>query len=858
METLGFTDKEPGYDYSVPSMPDSTFNLADAGDGSLENFFSRPVKIASYGWGTGTNLFETFNPWKLFWENPRVINRVTNYNLLRSKLCVKFVLNGNGFYYGRAIASYIPLHNQDFFTKDRAFFIEDVVEASQRPHIYLDPTNSQGGTMCLPFVLRTNAMDIPEAEWDDMGDIIIHGMQQLKHANDASGTVTVSVFAWAEDVSLSIPTANEPGALSPQAGELGSVPSNDEYGKGIISAPATFVAKAAGLLSQIPAIKPYATATQIGASAIASIARSFGFSRPIDIEPIRSYKPNYLGNMANANATDTSNKLTFDAKQELTVDTRTFGLDGTDEMAITSISTRESFLTQFSWPVSSSSETLLWNTEVNPVVWNELTVGENVEYHMPACCFAALPFRHWRGTMKYRFQVVASAFHKGRLKIVYDPSYPLTNEYNTNYVRIIDLAEERDFTCEVGWGQQYPFLQHRPMLNGSGEIFDTSALGADPAIFANGILSIYVVNELTVPNSIADNDIEINVFVKTGDDFEVINPDDQYTDNLSWYAPQSGELDYGAIFSQPIIEVETEIGDTEVVCTCCPGRRCTIHEVTPQAGELGNVPDSDNTTEENAPMQMQVDETMAPTDQLSSADNTHAVFFGDPVQSIRQVLKRYNYSRTTVPPTTGDGFIYWLNTINNFPLYRGYVSDGVDQALGPLDYNFVRMTMVNYYTPAYTCWRGGIRWKYHLLSDNSTEKSSLMVSRDTTSATSYSQQAAAIPDNNTGRNVVIQFLNGFLPTLHDGGHVTAAEQNPVVEAELPFHSPYRFFCGKQGILNLNLGVDSLFHRVIANVLKDDTSHTHLNSYVATAEDFTLGFYTGPPVAYYQPSPVPAS
>ena len=131
-QNVRFSDQTPQWDYTVDSMPDSTFRIADTDDASLENFFSRPIKIQSYNWGTGTNLFETFNPWQDFFENTRVINRITNYNLLRCKLKVRIMLNGNGFHYGRAIASYIPLHNLDEFTKDRAFFIEDVVEASQR------------------------------------------------------------------------------------------------------------------------------------------------------------------------------------------------------------------------------------------------------------------------------------------------------------------------------------------------------------------------------------------------------------------------------------------------------------------------------------------------------------------------------------------------------------------------------------------------------------------------------------------------------------------------------------------------------------------------------------------------------
>lgn len=837
--------------------------LADTTDDSLEDFFSRPIKIKSYDWGTGTNLFETFNPWKDFWENPRVINRVTNYNLLRCKMCVKFVINGNGFYYGRAIASYLPLHTADTFTKDRSFFIEDVVAASQRPHIYLDPTNSQGGSMCLPFIWPKNALDIPEAEWDDMGDIIIHGMQNLKHANDASGSVTVSVFAWAEDVHLSIPTANEPGALSPQAGELYVPQAGDEYGEGMISRPANAVAQAMGALSAIPSIAPYARATEIAANAVSRVASAFGFSRPTSMEEIAPYKPTFVGNMANANVSDTSNKLTFDVKQELTVDTRTMGLDGTDEMTIKSLGARESFLTQFSWPVAAATETLLWNSEVNPVIWNELNQAGRIEYHMPACCFAALPFRSWRGTMKFRFQIVCSAFHKGRLKIVYDPSFPLTNEYNTNYTRIVDLAEEKDLTVEVGWGQQTPFLDHRDMINGSGEIFDTAKLSGDPASFANGILSVYVVNDLTVPNSIADNDIEINVFVSMADDFEVINPDERYISELSWFQPQlvrpqAGELDCGGVFSTPIAEVEVQ---TNSKCVCCRGSETDVitGKYEPQAGEDGiNVPDADATTEENAPMQATVDESLAVT-HLDTTDNTMSVFYGDPVTSIRQVLKRYNYSRSYIPPDTADAaMVLWRLTLNNLPLYRGYAPDGIDDATGAINYNFNKVTAFNYFLPAYTCWRGGIRWKYFLNTDIPNRSNAMTVTRDTSPTTSYSNNTAILPSyDSVSQSTAAEFLTRLQPSLHDGGYVTPAGFNPVVEAEIPYHTNTRFSYGKQSTLNLNLGVDSEFHNVSSIFRSVGGGVTFLNAYQSVGEDFTLGFFTGAPVAYYQPTVVPA-
>lgn len=809
-QNVRFSDQTPQWDYVVDSMPDDTFRTADTDDATLENFFQRPVKIRSYNWATGTNLFETFNPWQDFFENPRVINRITNYNLLRCKLKVRIVLNGNGFHYGRAIASYIPLHTLDDFTKDRAFFIQDVVAASQRPHVYLDPTTSQGGTLTLPFVWYQNALKIPNQEWREMGDIIIHGMQNLKHANGAIDSVTVSVFAWAEEVSLSIPTANEPGSLSPQMGEIFIPQVKDEYGSGPISRPAGVIARAAGYLSNVPGIGKYARATQLAASAISSIATMFGYSRPVTLAEIQPYTPRFLSNMANTNVSDNSQKLTLDCKQELTIDPRVMGLGSTDEMTIKSIAQRESFLTQFGWAVADSSETLLWNSEVSPVLWNEL----NSELHFPACCFATLPFQRWRGTMKFRFQIVASSFHKGRLKITYDPSYPLTNEYNTNYTHIIDLAKERDFTIEIGWGQEKSMIGHRiPGLNTIP--WSTSALAADPNGLGNGIISVYVVNELTVPNSTANNDIEVNVFVSAGDDFEVFEPDSSTIQDLVWFAPQMGE-----IFTPQMAEM---------------------------TGDMSH-PDADLTKNEDEPMKLQASDTMAPN--LSDQDHTTCVYYGDPVTSLRQCLKRYNWHSAITPSFTKISFLTVRN--NDLPYYRGYAPGAVHQTIVPQDptpYNYCKMTLLNYVIPAFTCVRGSTRWKYMRTGGVNSETSLMQLRRVSVAKSGYTQaESTAVTQGSSSPSARIRQAGILIPHTWDGATATSTFQNPVVEAEMPFYTNVRFFPAKKANRTNSIPFNQ-FHELTTVWGTATAGNALIHSYVSVGEDFNLGFFTGAPVAY---------
>ena len=800
---MQFSDQTPQWEYSVDSAPDPTFGVADTNDADLGNFFSRPIKTQAFSWGTGTTLFETFNPWNDYFENPRVINRITNYNLLRCKLKVRIMLNGNSFHYGRAIASYTPNHLDDNFTMDRAFFIQDVVAASQRPHVYLDPTTSQGGTLTLPFVYKFNALSIPYQKWKEMGEIIIHGMQDLKHANGASDSVTVSVFVWAEDVQLSIPTASEPASLVAQAMPM-SAQAADEYGNGPISKPAGIIAKIAGALTSAPIIGTYARATEMAASAVSNVATMFGFSRPTVLADIEPYKPTFMGNMANTNVPDSCQKLTLDAKQELTIDPRTMGLGSTDEMTIASIAQRESWLTNFEWKVSDAAESLLWNTEVSPVLWNEL----NTEIHMPACCFAALPFRKWRGTMKFRFQIVASAFHKGRLKIVYDPHFPLTNEYNTNYTYIIDLAKEKDFTVDVGWGARQAMVGHRSLVNvipwSSTKLLNT------PGSSANGILSVYVVNDLTVPNSIANNDIEVNVFVSTGDDFEVFNPDSREIEDLVWFQPQAESRVY-----------------------------------EPQSG--GEHPDADLTKDEDEPMKMVSSATLATP--LSATDYTSSVYYGDPIVSFRQCLKRYNY-HTALSPQYTIPSLYRVRR-PNFPFYRGYAPGAVHKTSTGISYNYCKTTLLNYLTPAYTCVRGGIRWKYLRSGGSNTGSDFMCVARDSSNEDGpYEEhniplelQSSSTPYERV-RQIEMEVPHGW-----DGTAVTSTQHNPALEIELPYYVNDRFTSGKRADVTSVNASGQQYHQLATTWEVKDGESGLIHCYVSVGEDFTLGFFTGAPVAW---------
>jgi hypothetical protein len=782
-------------------MPDPTFHATDNEDVSLDNFFSRPLKIGVFTWPVGTEFAQTINPWTVFFSNPRVLNRIVNYNLLSCKLKVKFVLNGSGFHYGRVLASYQPLFKYDGFTLTRDLIASDLVGASQRPHVFLNPTDSMGGIMTLPFVWPNNALLIPFQEWADMGRIWMRSFQNLKHANGADDGITITVFAWAEDVKLSVPTANQPGSIQPQTG-------SDEYGNGIVSKPANVIAGLATKLSTIPSIAPYAMATATVASAVGQAADAYGFSRPVQVEPTRFVEPVFVDNMANVSGHDTSQKLTFDPKAELTIDPRTMGLGGADEMTIASIASKESYLTQFNWAVADTPERLLWNSVVTPSVWND---GPGTELHMPACCFACLPFRSWRGTMRFRFQIVASAYHKGRLKVVYDPSYPLTNEYNTNYMYIVDIAKERDFTVDIGWGSARSMVDHANP-GADPPQHRVAKLSTVPSYIGNGIVSVYVVNDLAVPNTMVNNDVAVNVFVSAGPDFEVFNPSNAFVDSYTYFNPPT---------------------------------------LTPQTSMQPYAPASEGAGME----QEDVPEYQTPVTQLATKQpesGIDSIFYGDPIRSIRQVMKRYCFTRAWTARTTAANWHSWI--IPNMPMQRGNYAGAYDTAVtGAYGYNNV--TPITYFTPAFVCRRGSTRFKYLREATAPGGGQIMAVSRLTGRPSAANYTSTATAQVTTLTSVTARDCLFALPTLWAGGAVTVCDQKPVLSITLPFFANMRFAYARDVINHTGDNQDekhNQFHQLVMRTTGVGTSCPTIYSYAAAGDDFTLSWFIGCPVMWRVP------
>jgi hypothetical protein len=839
-QNITFDDAVAGHGDSRGNHIDPIRDHIMAQDVGLGDFFSRPLKVHTAQWTPGNSLDFTINPWTLFWENPRVINRVVNYRLLRCTMKIKVVINGNPFYYGRAICSYVPLPGVDDLTTLRGGVRADLVGASQKPHIYLDPTCSQGGELELPFFTPSNVLDITTSEWQTMGYLQFASLNDLKHANGSTDPITLAVFAWAENVSMAIPTQTEPTTLVAQS-FFSKMNTSDER-VGIISKPMSTVAKAAGLVKKLPPLAPFATATEIGAGAIATLASLFGFSKPsMDVND--GVIPVSKTSLAACDGPEVITKLTVDSKQEVSIDPRIGGIDVPDELPILHYATRETYLETFDWAMpggASGPEDLLWNCVVDPGLHRIYNNGSVNELHMTAAHFACLPFEFWKGTIRFRFQVVASQYHKGRIKIVYDPVMTPASgasEYNTAYTTIIDISEEKDFVVDCGWGQNTPWRRHFRATEAEANMFATTPLTYDSRTDTegNGTIAVYIVNDLTSPDSVVDNDIQINVFVSALDDFEVA-------------APTAIDLRYLRVFH-------------------------------PEADDQDLDPQS---TFESAPYGAQIKGDMG---EESPTDGTlNKIYFGEVICSFRQLLKRYNLHEILIPISDFDTF----DRLNFQTFQRTAMPFDTGYSPNSPFVDFGRPTAftedwVNGFTPlisyikwAHAGWRGGVR--YHLDSSNfihadtnygtdainvNSNEASWSLGRLSNEVNQAIVNAVDAGDYNTSTagDSHLDLMERVLSWHEDAtGHAGVTRWNtrvnPQHSYEIPFYSDKRFLPGRQRTKWFSIR-DPMFVLDLVRPSSFRNDSSHFFHYVSAAEDWTPLFFLGAPPLYFTTTYTPA-
>ncbi len=652
-ETTGFLDATVGRSVGSTVSP-LTYEIGDAQvSADLKKFLQRPVRISTFTWTQAMTQGSqaSVNPWKAFVQQASIKNKLQNYAFIRGNLKVKVITNGSPFLYGSLRMVYTPLnYGAGGFKSNTAVGTVAqgvLIPTSQKPGVWVTPAHSEGAEMTLPFIWPRSFLRVGRlSDFTEMGVLDTWVYNVLQSANGATSSVSVQMYAWMEDVILAGPTLQ----VALQA---------DEYGVGPVSAPASAIAAVSKKFEDTPVIGRFAKATTIGASAVSSIATLFGFTNVPVIEDTRPVRNSPFPQLATADIGYTTEKLSLDPKNELSIDPAIVGMNGADELAIANFATRESYLAGVDWTSAMTIDTPLFTSRVQP----QLGFNSGTIYQFVPMGLLSTLFRNWRGDVIFRFRFIASPFHKGRVRISYDP-YSTSVQTATDtgpYVfnKIVDLGAETDVEFRVPYQQALPWCYTNTLPDVTYWSTSTTPTVTTNDTTANGIISLKVLTALTGPASTST--VGVQVFVRGAENMEFSNPCIGNYD-LTPFALQSEE------YSEP-----------------------------GQAAEevLGSGPSSDST-------------------------NRALVNFGESVRSLRTLLRRQNMLDTIIipAPTAGTAGTYRINQ-TRFPAHYGYDPAGWQQAKGTLvpasnfAFNFAQSTPWHLISNCFLAQRGSMIWTFN-------------------------------------------------------------------------------------------------------------------------------------------------
>lgn len=786
--------------HKVENVVDIPANLVDKSSNTdLIKYLNRPVMIASELWDEAALLSTNYYPWYLFFNRTSIKNKVNNYPFIKCNLKIRVLISASPFYYGATMVHYRPL--EGFAPAPvSSNTLRQLIPFSQRPSFNIYPQTSTGGEMTLPFLYHKEWLDVTSAtDLQNMGRLFLDSFATLKNANSVAGEgATVRIFAWAEDVELS-------GATIKLA-----VQGKDEYEHdGPISRPASAVAHYANKLKDWPIIGPFATATGIAGNAISSIASIFGFTNVPNISDQCAFRPTVIPLLASTDIGTAVEKLTLDSKNELTVDNSSYSVGEKDPLAIKSLVTRESYLTKFTWAATDAADARLFSSAVTPSLHGRVDVSSQVYLYGTPMWMVSNLFRFWRGDITFRFVFLCSKFHRGKVRIAWDPVGDITStadSYTEVFSQIVDLAVDTDIEITIPYHQATAYLENGNYTSAESTQFGTGTITAGSA-FNNGIITVRVLNVQTSP--VASADIDCLVYVKGSDNMDFGNPR-QLSNYYYPYAVQSKDF---------FESWKVQSGDLDL-------SRTNLQEMGMEPGE--------------------------------DPSHINLVYQGEKIVSLRTLMRRATFIMSLAPTNFYTTFRNIAYVIRRLPLYPGYDPNGISTAnmiigMTTAPYNYTTFSPINWISQCFVACRGSIIW--HCNPSLTVNAGTVQFNRSETTLAVGNYVSAGSTALATEGDASYWGIS-TLASTQAGATATNPKTQAGVTFLAPMYSKFKFIPTAAsertlGTASLNTDTDSLRGNLPLLLDSTNTGTTQMmNFYCGIGTDYDPVFFLNVPTLYF--------
>jgi hypothetical protein len=624
-------------------------------------FFSKPILLTTISW-TSATAQSIIYPWKSWINDVMVTARLKGRTYIRGTMCLRFDIAAGPYQYGllRAAFRYGPNHIVSGTTLSHG-----KAACSQYMGVDLDAGRPGSHILKVPWIFPYDYFQIVGTDKSDFapvadalmdtqvfGFLVFMPIVALGHANSASsGTVSIKVRAWVEDFQSVGPTR---AAIVAQSK--------------VVSGGAKMANDTLMALGRVPNVSgtivgKLATSAGYVAGAVRDIAALFGFSRERDDNVLPTCKiPNSAYSVSDAKYNGST--LAYTTKRALSKATRNLAGDVYDDMAIARMTSHPSWLINVPWATTDSIGTVLYSIPVDPMVSSALGAGV---WEATALAGTSLPFKFWRGTLKFRFVVISSGFHTGMLRICYDPGIARTGySEDTTWPHsalenvFLEVTPGACVDVEVGYTNREKWLT----------LYDGFNLISNPSYVTSSVGKIFLMVENGLQAPLSTSGINVAVYIWGGEDYQVFGVRDPTT-IVGPAAAVAAALDTVTDASAAAIEPQSAIVTGPVVCD------------TIRFG--GRVP---------------VDK------------NINTDFFGEECRSLRALLKRFTLLGRFTPTDAANTTMVRKYIQLAFPLYPPSLGVTASPFVGGSAFVYWRhMNLHRHFRLAFVGQRGGIRFR---------------------------------------------------------------------------------------------------------------------------------------------------
>lgn len=579
---------------------------------------------------------------------------------------------------------------------------------------------------------------------------------------------------------------------------------SDRKRPGTISKIAGTVSDVASALTAVPGLADIAGPVSWVAKGVGSVASMFGFSKPHSDKPSEPVWINPVKDFPLCEGVDHSTKLTVTPHSEIEV--RSIGETSKDEMNLTHILAKPVYYGGLTWESSSGPSTLLGAIPVNPLSlrdqYPQATHSTRRVSSHTFVSYIANMFRYWMGSIRFTFTIVGNKFYSGRLRFVYVPNVNLAKRESLaskvydglqhTYSHIIDIRDADTFTVDCAYVSLTPWRK-------------TSY------VTESGVLYVFVEQPLAHPDTVYSK--------------------------LRLIMHVSGLPDL------------TFAGPTRPRGTPMNGFDCNEHHFPPSTSELEYQGFSHSLSDQKAPVNIPIVNDVSP----ANPTEAHKTSIGDPVTSLRQLLKRFMINDVVSWSTN-------LLMLQPFKLTDAQDDPRIKKT------NFVSSDFIDYVSCLYRFRKGGVRVALAGLVDRVSvaHRNLDQLKADNELGLYHSKAHLELTRPSIARQVELdpaKYFRSegfFAPAYSFVPHDESTQA--LLQFEIPYYHPYslmetnRFRAVRtsnpaepDGMMTIPQSIPNLTTSNVITVWRvDATKSRTVEIYRAAADDFNCGFLLGPP------------